>query len=44
MGIPTYFRYLFEENPHIVTFHPGNCDYLFYDLFYEYFTVSQTTS
>lgn len=32
MGIPTYFRYLFEENPHIVTFQSGNCDYLFFDL------------
>ena len=32
MGIPTYFRYLFEENADIVSFQAGHCDYLFFDL------------
>ena len=32
MGIPTYFRYLFQKDSSIVCSETPDCDYLFFDL------------
>ncbi len=47
MGIPTYFRYLFQKNNKLVTFESERPDYLFFDLnsiLYKVFYDDQETN